>query len=472
MFRKENSASMTFMLSAAMWVIIGVLMGLTLALQFVFPDLFRGVPWLEFGRLRQAHVNTVLFAWLSGAMMGMWFYIVPNLTGRRLWSEPLGNLCAIGWNLAVAFGIALLLTGHTQSREYAEMVWSVDVAVVVVLLLNMVNVLMTIHHRVEPKLYVSLWYIIGTVIWFPILYFIGNVMWHYPTGALTGIDDTIFNWFYGHNVLGLWFTTGLLAVIYYVVPKETRTPLYSHVLSLIAFWGIAFFYTGVGGHHLLWAPIPFWLKTIAVAESIGMILPVVAFMMNIFLTMRGNWNRFVTSIPLRFVVVGWAAYILVSYQGSHQALRSMNLLTHFSQYVPGHAHLSLLLFAASVLQGGLYYAIPRTLNCRIFSRRLANAGFGLYSVGFVFFFGGFLLTGLVQGTAWLHQGLPIWSVLPGLRPYMALRAAGGALVVLGFITFSYNIAATAIARRPVIEPITAADVKQPVASWPAAAVGR
>jgi cbb3-type cytochrome oxidase subunit 1 len=182
---------------------------------------------------------------------------------------------------------------------------------------------MTIAHRVEPKMYVSLWYISGSLIWMPLLYFIGNVMWNPPTGALTGINDTIFNWFYGHNVLGLWFTTGLLPVIYYVVPKETRTPLYSHFLSLIAFWGIIFFYTGVGSHHLLWAPIPYWLKTVSVAESIGMVLPVVAFMMNIFLTMRGNWNRLVTSIPLRFVVTGWAAYILVSYQGSHQALRAV-----------------------------------------------------------------------------------------------------------------------------------------------------
>ena len=174
---------------------------------------------------------------------------------------------------------------------------------------------MTIANRVESKMYVSLWYITGTLIWMPLLYFIGNVMWNPPTGALTGINDTIFNWFYGHNVLGLWFTTGLLAVIYYIVPRETHTPLYSHFLSLIAFWGIVFFYTGVGAHHLLWAPIPYWLKTIAVADSIGMILPVVAFMMNIFLTMRGNWNRFFSSIPLRFIITGWAAYILVSYPG-------------------------------------------------------------------------------------------------------------------------------------------------------------
>jgi cbb3-type cytochrome c oxidase subunit I len=452
MFKKENSASVNFMLTAAAWIVFGVLMGLTLALQFVFPDLFRGVPWLVFSRLRQAHTNTVMFAFLSGGMMGLWLYIVPRLTGRQLWSEGLGNMTMLLWNLAVLVGVVGLVTAHTQSREYAEMIWIVDVGVMVVLILNLINLYMTIAHRVELKLYVSLWYISGTLIWMPMLYFIGNVMWNPPTGALTGINDTIFNWFYGHNVLGLWFTTGLLPVIYYVVPKETRTPLYSHFLSLIAFWGIIFFYTGVGAHHLLWAPIPYWLKTIAVAESIGMVLPVVAFMMNIFLTMRGNWNRILTSIPLRFVVTGWAAYILVSYQGSHQALRGINLLTHFTQYVPGHAHLSLMFFAASVVMGGAYYALPRIYNCQLYSRALANVQYSLYVIGFTFFFAGFLLTGLVQGTAWVHQGLPVWSVLPGLRPYMALRAAGGILVVTSFVLFTYNAFATVMRRQAEVRP--------------------
>ena len=255
-----------------------------------------------------------------------------------------GNVTVILWNIALAIGVVGILNAYTQSREYAEFIWAIDISVMVVLVLNLINLYKTIGHRTEPKLYVSLWYITGTLIWMPLLYFIGNVMWNPPTGAITGINDTIFNWFYGHNVLGLWFTTGLLPVIYFIVPRETRTPLYSHFLSLIAFWGIIFFYTGVGAHHLEWAPIPYWLKTIAVAESIGMVLPVIAFMMNIYLTMRGNWNRFFTSIPLRYVITGWISYFLVSYQGSHQALRSINLITHFTQYVPGHAHLALLFF--------------------------------------------------------------------------------------------------------------------------------
>jgi cbb3-type cytochrome c oxidase subunit I len=292
-------------------------------------------------------------------------------------------------------------------------------------------------------------------------------MWHPPTGALTGINDAIFNWFYGHNVLGLWFTTGLLAIIYYVVPLETRTPLYSHKLSLVAFWGLAFFYTGVGAHHLLWAPIPYWLKTIAVADSVGMVIPVAAFLVNIFLTMRGNWHHVIRSIPLRFIITGWAAYVLVSFQGSHQALRSINLLTHFTQYVPTHAHLSLLFFGASTLQGGLAFIVPRIFHFRIYSRTLANVGYWLYFVGFAIFFAGFALTGLVQGTNWVHQGLPIWSVLPGLRPYQVLKAAGGTLIVLGFFTFFANLQLTLTKKLPMVEPERAEQAERAESGVPA-----
>jgi cbb3-type cytochrome c oxidase subunit I len=466
--RKDDSASMNFILSAVFWLLLGVLMGLILAIQFVFPDFSRGIPWLEFGRLRQAHVNTVLFAWLSGGMMGAWLYIVPRLTARKIWSEVLGNICMIAWNLALLFGIVGLLLGYTQSREYAELVWWVDVGVMVVLILNAVNILMTIANRVEPKLYVSLWYIIATVVLFPILYFIGNVMWHYPTGALTGINDPIFNWFYGHNVLGLWFTTGLVAVIYYIVPRETSTPVYSQFLALIAFWGIIFFYTGVGAHHLLWAPIPYWLKTIAVAESFGMVIPVLAFMFNIMLTMRGNWSYVRSSVPLLYALTGWAAYILVSYQGSNQALRGINELTHFTQYVPGHAHLALLFFGASTVIAGAYYIVPRILKVELYSRRLARAQYAFYVIGFAAFFTGFVLVGLVQGSNWVHQGLPIWSVLPGLRPYLALRIMGGTLLVTSFAMFGFNIVATMVARRPLVVPTLTA---QPRDAAPATSAG-
>jgi cbb3-type cytochrome c oxidase subunit I len=448
----DESASLNWMLSGAVWLILGTTMGLILAVELVFPDTFAGVPFLVFSRLRQAHVNTVLFAWLSVGMVGLWFYIVPRLTGRKLWSELLGNITMILWNVAVITGIVLIVLGNTQSREYAELVWPVDVAVMICLLLVLVNTYMTIARRTDAKMYVSLWYIIGTSIWFPALYFIGNVMWNPPTGALTGIDDSLFNWVYGHNVLGLWFTTGLLPVIYYIVPRETKTPLYGHFLSLIAFWSIALFYTGVGAHHLLWAPIPTWLKTTAVAESIGMILPVIAFFANIYLTTRGNWSRLWSSIPLRFVWTGFAAYIIVSLQGTQQALRSVNLITHFTQYVPGHAHLALLFFSASVIMGGIYYAVPAICKCQLFSRKWANIQYAMYVVGFTFFFLGFFLTGLIQGANWVNEGLPVWTTLYSLRNFMALRIVGGIPLYLSFVIFTANILLTWLRRKPAEEP--------------------
>jgi cbb3-type cytochrome c oxidase subunit I len=446
-FKRDNSAATSFLVSAAVWLVIGTVFGLILTIEFLFPDFAKGIPWLVFGRLRQAHTNTVLFAWLSGAMMGCWL-IVPRLTGRKIYSELLGHFSSLAWNVALLYGIVAILNGHTQSREYAELIWVVDIAVMVVLITNAFNVLMTIHHRVEPKLYVSLWYIIATVVLFPILYFIGNVMWAPQTGAITGINDTIINWFYGHNVLGLWFTTGLLAVIYYIVPKETGTPLYSMWLSLIAFWGILFFYTGVGAHHLLWAPIPYWLKTVAVAESFGMVIPVLAFMFNILLTMRGNWSHVRSSVPLLYALTGWASYIIVSFQGSDQALRGVNELTHFTGYVPGHAMLALMFFGASTCIAGAYYILPRVFGCALYSRRLARAQYALYAIGFAVFFVGFVVGGLVQGASWVHMGLPIWTVLPGLRPFLALRIMGGALIVTSFVMFAYNVFATIIVKRP------------------------
>ncbi len=453
-FTRDDSASLSFFLGAILLIVLGVLEGLIMVFQFVFPDFLQGIPWLVFGRVRQSHTNTVMFGFLSMGQMGFWYFVVPRLTGRKLWSEPLGVTAAILWGVAVAAGVILELFGFSQGREYAEMIYVVDVAIIVVCILNALNLFMTISKRVEQKLYAVLWYITGALLWFPMLYFIGNVMWVAPAGALTGINDAIFNWFYGHNVLGLWFTPGLIVVIYYLVPRETQTPLYSHFLSLIAFWGLVIFYTGVGAHHLEWAPVPYWLKTIAVAESIGMSITIVAFMMNIWLTMRGNWNKIMTSIPLRFAVVSWLAYVLVSYQGTHEALRSVNLLTHFTQYVTSHAHLSLLFFGASAVMGAAYYCIPRILHVSVFSRTIANVGFILYVIGFTFFFSGFLLVGLTQGTDWVHIGLPVWTTLPGIRPYLALRAAGGAVLFVGFMMFVYNILATVIVRRPEVVPPT------------------
>jgi cbb3-type cytochrome c oxidase subunit I len=460
-FLSADSTARNFFLSSAIWLVVGATMGLTLAIEFVFPDAVDLMPFV-FPRLRQAHTNAVMFGFLSTGMIAIWYFLLPRLTGRRIWSEAIGNLFFLIWNAGVVAGVVLIMLAHTQSREYAEMVWAVDVAIMAGFILHALNVFVTIARRVEPKLYVSLWFIIGTAIWMPALYLIGNVIWNPPTGALTGLNDAIWGWFYGHNVLGLWFTTGVLGITYYVLPKEVNTPLFSIKLSLVSFWGTVFFYTGVGAHHLLWAPIPGWLKTTAIAESIGMVLPVSAFLINFYMTMRGNWNRLGSSIPLRFTLVGAVAYVIVSFQGSHMALLGFNSLEHFSQYVPAHSHIGLLFFSGSLVMGGAYYAVPRLFDCRLYSRLLGDIHWVLFVVGFSFFFIGFVLAGLVQGANWVQQGLPVWEVLPGIRPYMSLRILGGALMWISFVVFMVNMLATAIVRPTRLVPAT--PIKPPVAA--------
>ncbi len=452
--RDETAKVMTY--SAICWLVFAITLGLIQAIEFIAPDSFAGIAWLVFPRIRQAHVNGLAFGWLSMAMVAGWYYIVPRLTKSEIYSETLGIVVAWAWNIALAIGVVGLTLGWTQAREYAELAWPIDIAIMVVLLVTGFNLFMTIARRNEKSLYVSLWYVMGTLIWFPIVFAIGNVIWAPPTGALMGLNDAIWNWFYGHNILGLWFTTGTVALIYYIVPREIKKPLYGYVLALIAFWGIAFFYTAVGTHHILGAPVPEWLKTISVICSIGLLIPVTAFVVNIFMTMRGSWRVAYSSIPLRFVLTGTAFYIAVSIQGSFQALRGFNQFIHFTNWPVAHAHLALLGFVAFSLWGMVYYMMPRILGAPLYSEKLAWTHWWLTTLGFLGFFTVLTAAGLVQAGGFA-QGIPVVQILPGIRPLWIGRASAGAVIIFAQYIFAYNIARTALARRsaPAEKPATA-----------------
>lgn len=445
--------------SAVVWLCIAITLGLIQALEMISPDLFTGVSWLVFSRLRQAHVNGLAFGWLSMAMVGGWYYVVPRLTKRDIHSELLGNVLMVGWNLVLTAGVVTLLMGHTQAREYAELIWPLDMAVMVLLLGTAYNIFRTILDRKVDHLYVSLWYIMGSLIWFPIVYAIGNVIWAPPHGALTGLNDAIWQWFYGHNILGLWFTTGAVPLIYFIVPKEIKQPLYGYKLALIAFWFLAFFYSGVGTHHILQAPVPEWLKTTSVICSVGLLIPVTAFIVNVFMTMRGSWSVLFTSIPLRFVISAAGFYMLTSFQGSMQALRDFNIFIHFTNWTVAHAHLALLGFVAFTLWGVAYYVIPRVSGTELHSERLAWVHWWLTFVGFVSFFLILTAAGLVQAGGF-SQGMPIIAVLPGIRTMFIGRAAAGTVIIVAQYIFAYNMFMTlAGSKRPTRtaeKPATAA----------------
>ncbi|MCX9009829.1 MAG: cbb3-type cytochrome c oxidase subunit I [Candidatus Methanoperedens sp.] len=438
---KEHSCAKNFLLSSVFWLILFTTFGFIVAVKFFAPEFLGQTSVLTFGRVRPMHVNGVTLGFLSTGLIGAAYYIIPRLSGTKLYSEKLGNLTFVLWNLAIASGTILLALGYTQAREYAEYIWIIDVAIVITLLLIGYNIFKTILNRTERKLYGSTWYIMGTFLTFPIVYFIGNVMWRPDTGSLQGAADAVFNWFYGHNVLGLWFTTLGIAVWYYLVPVIIKRPLYSHLLSMIGFFSIVFVYTGVGGHHLLQAPIPEWLKTVAVVNSGLMMIPVLAFITNIGLTMRGSWHRFVESVPLRFILIGAFFYFMVSAQGTFQALRDTNAYLHFGQWPVGHAHLALLGSFGFLVMGTVYFIVPRVTGKKIYSERLASYHFWFTMIGFILFFSSMIIMGLVQNSGWM-QNITVATVLLQLKPFFIVRALSGGIIIIGQYIFFYNILRT------------------------------
>ncbi|HEX8598322.1 MAG TPA: cbb3-type cytochrome c oxidase subunit I [Chloroflexia bacterium] len=457
----EGSASRNFLYSAIAWLTIADFVGLIAATQMISPDFLAGIPFLTFGRLRVMHTNGVLFMWLSMAQLGAFLYIVPRLCGTKIYSEVLGNITMILWNMVGIAGYLTLANGMTQGREYAELIWPLDIMVMIALLLAGYNIFRTVFARKEKKLFVSLWYIMGTMIWMPMLYFVGNVMWQpllpsaetnlagFPSGGLTGIIDVTWQWFYGHNVLGYWFTTSGVAITYYIIPVIIRSPLYSHLLSLIGFWSIAFFYGLVGQHHILSTPTPGWLKTLAVVGSLGLFIPVFTFLTNIWLTMRGNWGKIYESLPLKFMIVGTVFYFITCIQGPLQAIQGFNRLIHFTNWIVGHAHLALLGTFSFWAMGAIYYIIPVTLRRRIYSPGLAEIQFWLVTAGFLLMMLSLQIGGLIQGAMWLN-GDSQYKVLPELKPYLVIRAISGAMIVISGILQAWNIYKTVTSSQPMM----------------------
>jgi cbb3-type cytochrome c oxidase subunit I len=262
------------------------------------------------------------------------------------------------------------------------------------------------------------------------------------TGNLaSGMADGMVNWWYAHNLFGLWLTPMLLAGMYYLVPRITATPLYSHTLSLISFWGMAFLYTGVGHHHLLQTPSPGWLKSIAIVSSIALLIPVFAFMVNILMTMRGNWDKFFTNLPLRFGLTGFIFYILVNVQGSFEATQAFNMMTHFTNFVVAHAHLALLGSFTFLGMGIIDYIVPQVLHKPLYSRKAGEWQYWLILLGFSGFFWALTIAGILQGQSW-QQGIPEENVLPQLQIWFVIRAISGALIVLSGFVQMFNIIMT------------------------------
>jgi cytochrome c oxidase cbb3-type subunit 1/cytochrome c oxidase cbb3-type subunit I/II len=426
-------------------MMLATLMGLLGATELIAPDLGLNRGWLVFGRVRPIHVNLVLFGFVTPGLLAAAFFFIPRLLRTGLFSEKLGMVTVFLWNVVLVASVISLAAGHTQGREYAELVWPIDLAVVLAFGLLLINFVMTVARREEPLLYVSIWYVLAAVVLTAATYCLGNVIWRPQSGALVGIPDAIILWFYGHNILGLLLTPLAIAVAYYVIPRACRAPLYSHTLSLIGFWGLIVVYTHIGTHHLLQVPVPTWLKVVAIVDSIGMVIPVMVFLINIWYTAKGKLGEIHADVGAKFIFTGTIMYFFVSIQGSLMSLPQVQKVTHFNNWVVGHAHVGVLGFSGIIALGGLYYILPRIAGRPLHSRFLADLQYWLILIGVIGFTVVLTTVGLIQGSGWLH-GRTVYQILPEIHLYYVLRASLGLLVFVGSVLGFYNIVRTVFVR--------------------------
>jgi len=429
-----------FFLSSAVWFVVFALGGFILASWMIAPDLFlyKNVSWLVFSRVRPVHTNGMIFGFVGSALMGAIYYYVPRLSRTPLYSRSLGQISLWIWNIGVLAGSITLLLGLSQGREYAEYIWPIDVLILIGWAITFYNLLKTVRAREEKILYVSIWYAFAAMIFTFWIYFFGNAVWNPRTGSIWGIPDGVLAWFYGHGIVGLFLTPLAVALSYYVIPIVSGGPLFSHTLSLVGFWSILIFYPHIGAHHLLQTPVPDWLKVVAVTGSVGMLLPVLIVLTNLWLTVKGKLSTLHGSVGGKWVFAGLVWYLIVCLQGPFQALPIVQRITHLTNWVIGHSHIAVLGFSGFIGIGGIYFILPRVTGRPLYSTKLADIQYWLILIGLSGFFFVLTMAGLIQGNGWLN-GETVYRILPELHPYFIFRLLFAMLILTGAFVGLYNI---------------------------------
>jgi cytochrome c oxidase cbb3-type subunit I len=432
-----------FLTSAVVWLLVGSAAGIVSSIKLHAPDWLTDSAWLTFGRLRTVHLNAVIYGWSSMACIAVALWLIPRLLKTPLRGARFAVLGAMLFNTGLAAGIGAISLGISDGLEFLEIPWQVDILIFLGIALVLLPLLSTLANRTVRHLYVSVWYLGAAMLWFPVLFLVANI-----PDLHHGVEQATMNWWYGHNALGLWFTPIAIAAVYYFVPKVLGQPVRSYNLSLLGFWCLAFFYPQVGGHHLIGGPIPEWLITLSIVQSGMMVVPVVAFAVNQSSTLSGRWSEMRHSPTLRFVVFGALMYVAVSIQGSIEAIRSVNTITHFTHFTVAHAHLGMYGFVGMVLFGAIYFILPRVMFWEWPYPALISVHFWLVAIGISIYFIGLTIGGWLQGLAMMDAKRPfIDSVLVTL-PYLQARSVGGALMTLGHLVFAFHVAAMVLRYGP------------------------
>ena len=435
-----GSAAIYFGFSSIAWFVIGTGLGSFNAAKLAFPDFVTGNEMFAFGHMRQVHVHAVIFGWISMAFAMAMMYITPALGNTKLWSEKLGLWNAFLWNIGLSLGLTLLWAGVTSGREYSDFPWPIDLYIACFIALPLAtNVWMTVITRRTQGIYTTNWFFASAVFMVTIVFIVGNLPEFFH---LTGLTEAYLTWWFAHNVLGLWITPVAAAIAYYTIPKVTGNPLYSHRIGHLHFWSVVVFYSTPAAHHLMSSPLPEWLKSFASVEGVLILVPAVAFVSNIMLTMEGKWNMFVENLEVRFTVTGVFLAIPLNMQGGFQQTRAINWYVHGTGWIVAHAHLALLGFSTFLEGAAVYLGLQTLMRRKLYSLTLGNMHFWLLLIGFSIYWTSMTIAGLIQGAGKIYE-VPYIDVVIAEHPYMIARWIGGTMVFISNILWLYNMWMTA-----------------------------
>ena len=449
-----------FAIMTVIWGIVGMGVGVLIASQLVWPELNLGLPWTSFGRLRPLHTNAVIFAFGGCALFATSYYVVQRTSQARLISDGLAAFTFWGWQAVIVLAEITLPLGYTSSKEYAELEWPIDILITLVWVSYAIVFFGTVVKRKVKHVYVGNWFFGGFILTVALLHLVNNM--ELPVGMFksysiyAGATDAMIQWWYGHNAVGFFLTAGFLGMMYYFVPKQAGRPIYSYRLSIVHFWALITVYIWAGPHHLHYTALPDWAQSLGMAMSLILLAPSWGGMINGMMTLSGAWHKLRSDPILRFLVVSLAFYGMSTFEGPMMAIKTVNALSHYTDWTIGHVHAGALGWVAMVSIGSLYHLIPKVFaRDQMHSVALINAHFWLATIGTVLYIASMWVNGIAQGLMWRavnEDGTLTYSFVEALEashPGFLVRAIGGSFFLFGMLLMAYNTWRTVRAADPV-----------------------
>ncbi|MEI6189333.1 MAG: cytochrome-c oxidase, cbb3-type subunit I [Chitinophagia bacterium] len=447
-FQYDNKTVRNFAIATIIWGVVGMTVGLWIALQLVFPTVLNLQPYFNFGRIRPLHTNAVIFAFVGNAMFMGVYYSLQRLLKARMFSDVLSKIHFWGWQLIIVAAAITLPLGISTAKEYAELEWPIDIAITLIWVVFGFNMFATIIKRRERHLYVAVWFYIATFVTVAVLHLVNSfelpVTLFKSYSWYAGVQDALVQWWYGHNAVAFFLTTPFLGLMYYFLPKAANRPVFSYKLSIIHFWALIFLYIWAGPHHLLYTALPNWAQSLGIVFSFMLIFPSWGGMINGLLTLRGAWDKVREDVILKFMVVAVTAYGMATFEGPMLSLKSINAVAHFSDWIIAHVHIGGLGWNGMLTFGILYWLIPRIYRTELYSKKLANIHFWLATLGILFYAIPMYWAGWQQVSMWkqfTESGQLKYQFLETvtyMAPFYAMRALGGALYLTGAIVGMVN----------------------------------